>query len=144
MRSTIDLAHNLGLTVVAEGIENEAVLILLHELSCGEGQGWHLRKPLPVDQFCGWVARWPGGDSRARRAGPLPIGHAWEQRLVAAHQRGAALLRGGRVERVVAACQFGGAGDAEVLAQPADGDLAGVVEQAHHAGVLWPLELERC
>jgi diguanylate cyclase (GGDEF)-like protein len=58
VRSTIDLAHNLGLTVVAEGVENEAVLTLLHALNCDEGQGYHMSKPLPVAQFCDWVARW--------------------------------------------------------------------------------------
>jgi len=58
VRSTIDLAHNLGLSVVAEGIENAAVLALLHELHCDEGQGYHMSKPLPVAQFCDWVARW--------------------------------------------------------------------------------------
>jgi diguanylate cyclase (GGDEF)-like protein len=58
VRSTIDLAHNLGLTVVAEGVENEAVLSLLHELQCDEGQGYHMSKPLPVAEFCDWVARW--------------------------------------------------------------------------------------
>jgi EAL domain-containing protein (putative c-di-GMP-specific phosphodiesterase class I) len=58
VRSTIDLAHNLGLSVVAEGVENEAVLTLLHALDCDEGQGYHMSKPLPVDEFCDWVARW--------------------------------------------------------------------------------------
>ena len=58
VRSTIDLAHNLGLTVVAEGIENEAVLQLLHALHCDEGQGYHMSKPLQVDAFHDWVARW--------------------------------------------------------------------------------------
>ena len=58
VRSTIDLAHTLGLTVVAEGIENEAVLSQLQALHRGEGQGFHMSKPLPVDAFQDWVARW--------------------------------------------------------------------------------------
>ena len=58
VRSTIDLAHTLGLTVVAEGIENEAVLSQLQALNCDEGQGFHMSKPLPVDTFQDWVARW--------------------------------------------------------------------------------------
>ena len=58
VRSTIDLAHTLGLTVVAEGVENEAILTQLHELQCDEGQGFHMSKPLPVDAFQDWVARW--------------------------------------------------------------------------------------
>ena len=78
VRSTIDLAHNLGLTVVAEGVENEAVLTLLHELHCDEGQGYHMSKPLPVDAFCDWVARWqarppaaPGLAAELRIGAPL-------------------------------------------------------------------------
>ena len=78
VRSTIDLAHNLGLTVVAEGVENEAVLTLLHELQCDEGQGYHMSKPLPVDAFCDWVARWqarppaaPGLAAELRVGAPL-------------------------------------------------------------------------
>ena len=58
VRSTIDLAHTLGLTVVAEGIENQAILAQLHDLKCDEGQGYHMSKPLPVDAFIDWVARW--------------------------------------------------------------------------------------
>jgi len=58
VRSTIDLAHNLGLSVVAEGIENENVLALLHGLRCDEGQGFHMSKPLPAADFCDWAARW--------------------------------------------------------------------------------------
>ena len=78
VRSTIDLAHNLGLTVVAEGVENEAVLTLLHALHCDEGQGYHMSKPLPVDAFCDWVARWqarppaaPGLPAELRVGAPL-------------------------------------------------------------------------
>ena len=56
--STIDLAHTLGLTVVAEGIENEAVLSQLQALHRGEGQGFHMSKPWPVDAFQDWLARW--------------------------------------------------------------------------------------
>jgi len=80
VRSTIDLAHNLGLTVVAEGVENAAVLSLLHELNCDEGQGYHMSKPLPVDQFQDWVARWQArppvaaGTPAAQRAG-APLLH---------------------------------------------------------------------
>jgi diguanylate cyclase (GGDEF)-like protein len=80
VRSTIALAHNLGLTVVAEGIENEAVLMLLHALQCDEGQGYHMSEPLPVAAFCDWVARWqarspaPPGTPAEFRTG-LPMLH---------------------------------------------------------------------
>jgi diguanylate cyclase (GGDEF)-like protein len=58
VRSTIDLAHNLGLSVVAEGIENEAVFAQLAALNCDEGQGYHMSRPLPVADFVAWAARW--------------------------------------------------------------------------------------
>jgi diguanylate cyclase (GGDEF)-like protein len=58
VRSTIDLAHNLGLSVVAEGIENEAVFAQLAALNCDEGQGYHMSRPLPVSDFVKWAARW--------------------------------------------------------------------------------------
>jgi EAL domain-containing protein (putative c-di-GMP-specific phosphodiesterase class I) len=58
VRSTIALAHNLGLTVVAEGVESSAVLRLLQQMNCDEGQGYHMSRPLPVAAFCDWVAHW--------------------------------------------------------------------------------------
>ena len=57
VRSTIDLAHNLGLTVVAEGVETAAILERLRELACDEAQGYHMARPLPVDEFLDWQLR---------------------------------------------------------------------------------------
>ncbi|WP_298213891.1 EAL domain-containing protein [Acidovorax sp.] len=57
VRSTIDLAHNLGLTVVAEGVETAAILEQLRALACDEAQGYHITRPLPVDDFLSWQAR---------------------------------------------------------------------------------------
>jgi predicted signal transduction protein with EAL and GGDEF domain len=58
VRSTIDLAHNLGLTVVAEGVENAHIYQLLVELGCDEAQGYHMGKPMPATDFTGWCDRW--------------------------------------------------------------------------------------
>ncbi|MGE5453043.1 MAG: EAL domain-containing protein [Acidobacteriota bacterium] len=58
VHSTIDLAHNLGLTVVAEGIENAQSLHMLASLNCDEAQGYFIAKPMPCDQFPAWVAQW--------------------------------------------------------------------------------------
>ena len=58
VRSTIDLAHNLGLTVVAEGVENMAVLRLLGELGCDEAQGYHMSRPLPAAEMAAFAQRW--------------------------------------------------------------------------------------
>ncbi len=55
VRSIIDLGHNLGCTVVAEGVENQAVLDRLQALGCDLVQGFHISKPLDVDRFGHWL-----------------------------------------------------------------------------------------
>ncbi len=54
VRSTIDLAHNLGLSVVAEGVESAAILEQLRGLRCDEAQGYHIGRPMPADDFLAW------------------------------------------------------------------------------------------
>jgi diguanylate cyclase (GGDEF)-like protein len=49
VRSTIELGHNLGLRVVAEGVEDAESLALLQELRCDLAQGFHLARPAPAD-----------------------------------------------------------------------------------------------
>ena len=56
VRSTIDLAHNLGLKVTAEGVEDKATLDLLAELGCDRIQGFHLGYPLPAIGFDSWLS----------------------------------------------------------------------------------------
>ena len=58
VRSTIDLAHNLGLTVVAEGVEDVQALRLLAELDCDQAQGYHMSRPLPAADMAAFAARW--------------------------------------------------------------------------------------
>ena len=58
VRSTIDLAHNLGLSVVAEGVENVRVWDMLRELNCDQAQGYHMGKPMPAVEFTQWSAGW--------------------------------------------------------------------------------------
>ena len=58
VRSTIELAHNLGLSVVAEGVETAKAWKLLATLGCDEGQGYFMGKPMPADQFVGWLSGW--------------------------------------------------------------------------------------
>ena len=58
VRSTIDLGHNMGLRVVAEGIESEAVWRLLAALGCDEGQGYFMSRPIPADKLADWVRNW--------------------------------------------------------------------------------------
>jgi EAL domain-containing protein (putative c-di-GMP-specific phosphodiesterase class I) len=65
VRSTIDLARNLGLDVVAEGVEDAATLHGLGELHCDVAQGFHLSRPLPADELDAWLAAWPGATTSA-------------------------------------------------------------------------------
>jgi len=65
VQSTIGLAHNLGLTVVAEGVETDKAWGLLARLGCDEGQGYGIGRPMPSDEFLGWVARWQAPTSDA-------------------------------------------------------------------------------
>jgi diguanylate cyclase (GGDEF)-like protein len=54
-RTAIALGHNLGLSVVAEGIEDAATVDALRELGCDVGQGYHLGKPMPAEELRGWL-----------------------------------------------------------------------------------------
>ena len=58
VRSTIDLAHNLGLTVVAEGVENALIWDKLKALECDEAQGYFMSKPIPAHEFSAWAQAW--------------------------------------------------------------------------------------
>ena len=55
VRSTIDLSHNLGLTVVAEGVEDGETLERLAALHCDRAQGYFVSRPLPADAFTAWM-----------------------------------------------------------------------------------------
>ena len=57
VRSVIDLAHNMGLSVVAEGVETDEVHQLLHDMGCDYLQGYHICRPLPAAQLEPWLAR---------------------------------------------------------------------------------------
>jgi EAL domain-containing protein (putative c-di-GMP-specific phosphodiesterase class I) len=56
VHSTVDLARNLGLDVVAEGVENERVWRRLADYGCTLAQGYFLSKPLAAPEFTGWLA----------------------------------------------------------------------------------------
>lgn len=65
VRSTIDLAHNLGLKAVAEGVENQAAWDKLRELGCDSAQGYFMSKPLAADKFMEWIESSPWGGQHA-------------------------------------------------------------------------------
>ncbi len=56
VRSIIDLAHNLGMTVVAEGVENRDVHDILEILGCDQLQGYYYAKPMPAEALIDWLA----------------------------------------------------------------------------------------
>ncbi|MDQ1483526.1 MAG: hypothetical protein QOF35_1602, partial [Actinomycetota bacterium] len=62
--SVVELGHNLGLTLVAEGVETEQSLVELAGLGCDVAQGYHLSRPIPADEFDIW--------SMGRTITPLP------------------------------------------------------------------------
>jgi len=55
VRSTIELAHALGLKVVAEGIEHEQALDALAAFGCDYAQGYHFSRPVAAEDFTAWI-----------------------------------------------------------------------------------------
>jgi len=58
VKSTIDLGHNMGLRVVAEGLETLPVWHLLRQMGCDQAQGYYLSKPMPGDKLIAWLEQW--------------------------------------------------------------------------------------
>lgn len=55
VHSVVDLGHNLGLTIVAEGVESEQALSALRDLGCDVAQGYHLSRPIPAAALDTWL-----------------------------------------------------------------------------------------
>jgi EAL domain-containing protein (putative c-di-GMP-specific phosphodiesterase class I) len=56
VRSAVDLGHNLGLSVVAEGVEDGPTLDVLRELGCDIAQGYHIGRPMPARELESWLS----------------------------------------------------------------------------------------
>lgn len=56
VRSTIELAHNLGLTVVAEGVENQETMDKLSSLGCDAAQGYYISRPISGPELIRWLS----------------------------------------------------------------------------------------
>jgi diguanylate cyclase len=75
VHSVIELGQNLGLSIVAEGVETAEALATLHGFGCDIAQGYHIAKPASVEIFDAWLlarripARVPSGVTHNRRAG---------------------------------------------------------------------------
>jgi diguanylate cyclase (GGDEF)-like protein/PAS domain S-box-containing protein len=61
VRSIVDLAHSLGVRVVAEGVEDERTMQLLVEYGCDEAQGYHFARPMPGPLVADWLQSSPFG-----------------------------------------------------------------------------------
>lgn len=68
VRSTIELAHNLGLHVVAEGVEDGSISSLLERLGCDRAQGFHYSRPLPAAQLEAWLGAYTASAPRLSSA----------------------------------------------------------------------------
>jgi len=76
VRSTIDLSHNLGLDVVAEGVENAETLDRLADLGCDRAQGYHLSRPLTPSALITWLAD-PANRQDVVERRPEASGRTW-------------------------------------------------------------------
>ena len=70
VRSTVDLGHNLGLRVVAEGIESQQAWDLLSQMGCDSGQGYLMSRPIPANEFGAWSKRWTMASKERRQPAP--------------------------------------------------------------------------
>jgi len=71
VRSIIDLGHNLGMQVVAEGVETDEVLNRLRGFACDVAQGFGICRPVPLDSFVAWLS---STQHPSRRRDPLRPG----------------------------------------------------------------------
>ena len=70
VRSTVDLAHGLGMKVVAEGIEDAPTMAVLAGMGCDMIQGWHVARPMPVGQLSHFLTEQagPAADAQVKPA----------------------------------------------------------------------------
>ena len=61
VRSTVELGHNLGLSIVAEGVEDDASLTFLVNAGSDVAQGFYIARPMPAGDVPAWVrgSAWP-------------------------------------------------------------------------------------
>jgi diguanylate cyclase (GGDEF)-like protein len=71
VRSTVTLARNLGLKLVAEGVEDRRTWDLLAAMECDVAQGYYLAKPMPADDLAAWLRDSPF--ARAHHPGGRPL-----------------------------------------------------------------------
>lgn len=67
-RATIALGHDLGLEVIAEGLEDRETWELLNALGCDSGQGYTIARPMPAASVALWLRSWDSGPASIRRS----------------------------------------------------------------------------
>jgi diguanylate cyclase (GGDEF)-like protein/PAS domain S-box-containing protein len=72
VRSIVDLAHNLSVKVVAEGVEDEETMRMLIDFGCDEAQGYYFARPMPGADVTNWLETSPFG--MPRRLTVVPAG----------------------------------------------------------------------
>jgi diguanylate cyclase (GGDEF)-like protein len=68
VRTTIELAHGMGLKVVAEGVENEATMRRIAALGCEQAQGYFLSRPVPPADLLAWLQSFKPRSYKDRRS----------------------------------------------------------------------------
>jgi diguanylate cyclase (GGDEF)-like protein len=79
VRSTINLGHDLGLRIIAEGVEDGPTLDRLAVLGCDLAQGYHVSRPMPADAFNAWLTHSSSSEtpeiaSHTREVAPASVG----------------------------------------------------------------------
>jgi EAL domain-containing protein (putative c-di-GMP-specific phosphodiesterase class I) len=72
VRSTIELGHNMGLKIVAEGVEGAEALEMLRSFGCEYAQGYHLGRPVDAAALERWLRDCPYGVQRVGSAEGVP------------------------------------------------------------------------
>ena len=55
VKAAIELGHTMGMTIVAEGVEDLETMDLLRSLGCDYAQGYYMAKPMPCEEIIGWM-----------------------------------------------------------------------------------------
>jgi diguanylate cyclase (GGDEF)-like protein len=63
--STIELAHNLGMRIVAEGVETAGTYTELSRMGCDQAQGYFMSRPVPAGELLRWLTHWQALDESA-------------------------------------------------------------------------------
>lgn len=81
VRSTIELAHGLGLRVTAEGVDSAEAVALLRIMGCDLLQGFHIARPMPLESLKSFLS---GHDAKAFVGATLNTGADWKQKFALA------------------------------------------------------------